>query len=126
MQLSVIKSAQLRVVVKTYLATAKTINHGIITTIKHHIKKLCLISSTMKNLTLDFYTGKFKSGNFMTKEMPISAEELRDLLHSTDHESEVIGDNFAISKAELNSLLDRSDLLEKWGQAKGTEQGIVM
>ncbi|CAG5134454.1 unnamed protein product, partial [Candidula unifasciata] len=69
------------------------------------------------------HKGKFKSGNFMTKESPISPEELRDLLHSTDHESEVIGDSFAISKAEMDSLLDRSDLLEKWNQAKGPDSG---
>uniref|UniRef100_A0A0B7AEL0 Helicase ATP-binding domain-containing protein n=1 Tax=Arion vulgaris TaxID=1028688 RepID=A0A0B7AEL0_9EUPU len=64
------------------------------------------------------HKGKFKSGNFMTRANSISPEELRDLLHSKDHESEIIGDTFAISKSEMNSLLDRSDLLEKFNQVK--------
>ncbi|BFZ13495.1 hypothetical protein BsWGS_16534 [Bradybaena similaris] len=104
---------QTKPVVVYRLVTANTIDQKIIerAAAKRKLEKMII------------HKGKFKSGNFMTKEMPISAEELRDLLHSTDHESEVIGDNFAISKTELNSLLDRSDLLEKWGQAKGPEQG---
>ncbi|XP_059141217.1 lymphocyte-specific helicase-like [Physella acuta] len=60
------------------------------------------------------HKGKFKSGNFTTKAKPITPEELRSLLNSKDHELEIKGDNYVITQAELDLLLDRSDLLEKW------------
>ncbi|CAL1532750.1 unnamed protein product, partial [Lymnaea stagnalis] len=60
------------------------------------------------------HKGKFKKGNFMSKSKPISSEELRDLLQSKDHDVEVHGTDFVINDADLESLLDRSDLYEKW------------
>ncbi|XP_035824753.1 lymphocyte-specific helicase isoform X2 [Aplysia californica] len=71
------------------------------------------------------HKGKFKSGNFMTKAKPISPEELRDLLKSKDHEREVSSGNFTISQAEMNSLLDRSDLYAKWAEVRGEKPDVA-
>lgn len=50
----------------------------------------------------------------MAKAKPISPEELRDLLKSKDYQNEVSGNNFNISQAQMEALLDRSDLFDKW------------
>ncbi|KAK3777842.1 hypothetical protein RRG08_038090 [Elysia crispata] len=60
------------------------------------------------------HKGSFKTGNFTAQVKPISAEELQELLQSQDYDSEMKGDNFNMSDAEINKLLDRSDLYEKW------------
>ncbi|RUS80578.1 hypothetical protein EGW08_011672, partial [Elysia chlorotica] len=54
------------------------------------------------------------TGNFTTQVKPITAEELQELLQARDFDSEIKGDNFNMSDAELDKLLDRSDLYEKW------------
>ena len=70
--------------------------------------------------------GKFKSGNFMAKAKPISPEELRDLLKSKDYQNEVSGNNFNISQAQMEALLDRSDLFDKWEKGEMFTHYLVM
>ena len=72
--------------------------------------------------------GKFKSGvkNFKTSLEPLTGKELLELLTSKDHESEVGGgcaEEEVISEADLNSLLDRSDLNGKWQEGEGENSG---
>ena len=72
-----------------------------------------------KNFHVQFslLTGKFKSGlkNFETSLKALTSEELVNLLNSKDHENEMgSSEQEVISKADLDLLLDRSDLEKKW------------
>ncbi|GFO02771.1 lymphocyte-specific helicase-like [Plakobranchus ocellatus] len=95
---------QTKPVVVYRLITANTIDQKIIerAAAKRKLEKMVI------------HKGSFKTGNFTTQVKPISAEELQELLQSCDHDSELRRDNFNISKAEMDMLLDRSDLYEKW------------
>lgn len=94
---------QVKPVVVYRFVTANTIDQKIIerAAAKRKLEKMVI------------HKGKFKTGNLLTKSKPISPEELRDLLKSKDYEKE-----FTMSEEMLESLLDRSDLYEKWNQSK--------
>ncbi|KAK6180624.1 hypothetical protein SNE40_008640 [Patella caerulea] len=69
--------------------------------------------------------GKFKNGitAFTTDVKPISPEELLELLKSQDHSSIMSGkEGSQIDQSDLDVLLDRSDLYEKW-EAKKQNNG---
>ncbi|KAK7485038.1 hypothetical protein BaRGS_00023677 [Batillaria attramentaria] len=99
---------QTRPVMVYRLVTANTIDQRIVerAAAKRKLEKLVI------------HQDKFKSGikNFKTSLDPISSEELLELLNSRDHESEVGGreSQAAISDAELQQLLNRSDLEARW------------
>ncbi|GFS25332.1 lymphocyte-specific helicase-like [Elysia marginata] len=97
---------QTKPVVVYRLVTANTIDQKIIerAAAKRKLEKMVV------------HKGSFKTGNFTTQVKPITAEELQELLQSQDYDSEIKGDNFNMSKEELNKLLDRSDLYEKWNK----------
>ncbi|KAK6180621.1 hypothetical protein SNE40_008637 [Patella caerulea] len=72
--------------------------------------------------------GKFKNGitAFTTDVKPISPEELLELLKSQDHSSIMSGkEGSQIDQSDLDVLLDRSDLYEKW-EAKKQNNGKKM
>ncbi|XP_013385622.1 lymphocyte-specific helicase-like isoform X1 [Lingula anatina] len=63
------------------------------------------------------HKGKFKVGmkSFTDSLKPVGAPELLQLLKSKDHDEEVKGrEGQVISKRDLDKLLDRTDLMEKW------------
>lgn len=77
-----------------------------------------LLFKVSSHYRIPWFLGKFKSGikNFKTSLEPVSSEELLKLLNSRDHESEV-GDGEGqevINDADLEALLDRSDIEKKW------------
>ncbi|KAK7092524.1 lymphocyte-specific helicase-like isoform X2 [Littorina saxatilis] len=99
---------QTRSVMVYRFVTANTIDQRIVerAAAKRKLEKLVI------------HQGKFKSGikNFKTSLEPVSSEELLKLLNSRDHESEV-GDGEGqevINDADLEALLDRSDIEKKW------------
>ncbi|ESO92017.1 hypothetical protein LOTGIDRAFT_121549 [Lottia gigantea] len=73
------------------------------------------------------HKGKFKKGitEESTVEMkPMSAEELLSLLESKDHCSIMSGnEGSSIDQEDLEKLLDRSDLYEKWQQQREAAEG---
>ncbi|KAL4220426.1 hypothetical protein ACF0H5_020829 [Mactra antiquata] len=68
------------------------------------------------------HKGKFKSGinrEFTSEVKPLNSEELLELLKSTDHSGTVHQDkDEAISKKDLDLLLDRNDLLLEFEEMK--------
>lgn len=97
---------QTKPVVVYRLVTANTIDQKIIerAAAKRKLEKMVV------------HKGSFKTGNFTAKVKPITAEELQELLQSQDYDSEIKGDSFNMTNEELNKLLDRSDLYDKWGK----------
>nr|KAG5698118.1 hypothetical protein BaRGS_001713 [Batillaria attramentaria] len=110
---------QTRPVMVYRLVTANTIDQRIVerAAAKRKLEKLVI------------HQDKFKSGikNFKTSLDPISSEELLELLNSRDHESEVGGreSQAAISDAELQQLLNRSDLEARWAWRVVLDAGFL-
>ena len=67
-------------------------------------------------------SGKFKQGiqYFQEQLKPICPKDLMELITSKDHEKEIqTKDGEVIGRQELRSLLDRSDLWEKFDKSQG-------
>ena len=59
-------------------------------------------------LQLLFVLGKFKG---KLDDNVLSAEELRELLEAANHDQVITNDGLLLSKKQLDTLLDRSDLI---------------
>ena len=65
------------------------------------------------------FAGKFKNENFLSQFKPITPEEIMELLKSASYDKVVKGQgtgdisSHVISDADLNRLLDRSDMWHK-------------
>lgn len=73
-------------------------------------------------------TGKFKTGmkDYKADFKPLTPQELQELLQSKDHQMEVKGqdESSCLGEKELEILLDRSDLVEKWASKTENKKGI--
>ena len=98
------------------LVTANTVDQKVVerAAAKRRLEKLVI------------HKGKFKTGikSFSKSLAAVTPEELMELLRSTDFDAEM-GDkaqNSVISDRDLRSLLDRSDLADKWEKLKQGKQ----
>ncbi|KAK3087350.1 hypothetical protein FSP39_004956 [Pinctada imbricata] len=101
---------QTKPVVVYRLVTANTIDQKIVerATAKRRLEKMVI------------HKGKFKHGiqkKFSETTKPLNPKDLLDLLQSKDHEMEIQSQN--LSKKEIDILIDRSDLWEKFKNVSG-------